>query len=651
MAVSQSLAVTQVSQDITNNKSNIKIVWKSTQTGESHNNNEKTAYYYVSVNGGTETKYSVKYTLPKGSTKTIVNVTIPVSHDDAGECTVKVRTWMATGISAGTVKKSKTLTLDTIPRKSSLSVAAGTLSTAQTLKVTQKSSGFTHTITAACGNNAVTICTKSKELSFSFRPPIDWASVNAKGKTVEVTYTITTYNGSSSIGSNVYKVNCTIPSNLASPTLEVDVTDTTGAFAKYGKYIQGQSILEIVATAAGLYGATITSYKTTVDGGTYTSATAITPVLKGSGTLSLSCVITDSRGYTNTVNLTLTALAYTAPKITALTVKRCDADGTRNDSGDYLWVAFNGEVTPLENNNTVRVTVQHKKTADANYTSKEVTAYNDVYTIINGSYIFEADKKSTYDVTLIIEDSFGYIDRYTTGASESVWRSRLWRGLGIAFGKFAELEGYLDSGWRIFARKGLRFPLILSGADFNDMVETGTYPCGKQSEYKYLNCPNVGEVSFVLEVAEAGPDGEMLQRLTTNDKERPMVYERHYCDEAWGEWICVAGDYVVASGTSGNWTYRKWASGTYECWGRITSTIASAGSLLSGYVCYGSVSFPTVFISTPVVKYSIYGNTGYEFAGKANVGTGSFTWYVLSNAQYTAGNTVVINAHVIGKWK
>ena len=111
-------------------------------------------------------------------------------------------------------------------------------------------------------------------------------------------------------------------------------------------------------------------------------------------------------------------------------------------------------------------------------------------------------------------------------------------------------------------------------------------------------------------------------------------------------------DFVIEQGYYGTgWYYRKWNNGTYECWGTIKSSITSIESLFGGNVCHGSISFPTVFIQAPVVNYTIHGNTGYEFAGKGYIGTGSFIWYALSNASYAVGNTVNVHCHVIGKWK
>ena len=56
MAVYQSLSVTEVagSQNIADNSSKVRIQWTSTQSGESWNGYTKTAYYYVSINGGAE---------------------------------------------------------------------------------------------------------------------------------------------------------------------------------------------------------------------------------------------------------------------------------------------------------------------------------------------------------------------------------------------------------------------------------------------------------------------------------------------------------------------------------------------------------------------------------------------------------------------
>ena len=78
MAVYQSLTLSQISQNIQDNTSQVRILWESTQTGASHNDYSRTAYYDIYINGGQGTQYSVSYTLPQGTTKTIVDTTITV---------------------------------------------------------------------------------------------------------------------------------------------------------------------------------------------------------------------------------------------------------------------------------------------------------------------------------------------------------------------------------------------------------------------------------------------------------------------------------------------------------------------------------------------------------------------------------------------
>lgn len=40
----------------------------------------------------------------------------------------------------------------------------------------------------------------------------------------------------------------------------------------------------------------------------------------------------------------------------------------------------------------------------------------------------------------------------------------------------------------------------------------------------------------------------------------------HTHDKSQISGLVEPSDYVVANGSAGQWTYRKWNSGTYECW-------------------------------------------------------------------------------------
>ena len=159
MAVTQTLSVTEVAGSVntSTNTSKVRILWQSTQTGDSWNGYTRTAKYYISINGEAEREYTVSYTLPQSTTKTILDTTITVTHKGDGTGTVKVRTWMDTSISAGVVEKTQTLTLATIPRASTITSASNTtLGTPCTVKWTPLSANFRYKLNFSLGGYSYT---------------------------------------------------------------------------------------------------------------------------------------------------------------------------------------------------------------------------------------------------------------------------------------------------------------------------------------------------------------------------------------------------------------------------------------------------------------------------------------------------------------
>lgn len=455
--VSQSLTLTQQSQSIEGNYSTVRVLWTSTQDSNSYNNNTRTAYYYVSVNGGTEKEYSVSYTLPKNTTKTILDTTITVYHNDNGTGSVSVRTWMDTRISAGVVEKSASLTLDTIPRKSSLSVPNGTLDTSQNMTVTKKASSFTHTITYKCGSASGTVCTKSSSTSVSWKPPIELASQAPQNESVAVTFTITTYNGSTAIGSDTASATYAIPSNIR-PPVSSSVTDIMGHKDTYGKYVQGQSKLSFVIETYGSYGAWIKSFRVEVDGKAYTTGTTSgnyitveTDVIQGSGTLPVKITVTDSRNRPTIEESSIDVLAYKFPQITALSAYRSDANGTSKASGAYITVKFSTKIYSLNEKNGAWYKVVYKKSGETTEHTITLDTFAGQYVITNGKYTFPAEDYS-YDIVFKAGDRFLTSKQAVTGAAVEKIFSLLKKSgkiVGAALGKIAELENVFDIKYKV----------------------------------------------------------------------------------------------------------------------------------------------------------------------------------------------------------
>lgn len=64
----------------------------------------------------------------------------------------------------------------------------------------------------------------------------------------------------------------------------------------------------------------------------------------------------------------------------------------------------------------------------------------------------------------------------------------------------------------------------------------------------------------------------------------------------------MTSDHVVATGTSGVWRYRRWASGFYECWYARTLQVNIAeawGSVYVAFNAFSQISYPVTFTSAP----------------------------------------------------
>lgn len=431
----------------------------------------------------------------------VASGTKTVTHDSSGAATISIAVKAAVYGSTVNCTGSDTFTLNTIPRKSTLTVANGTLGSLQKITVTRKSTNFVHTITYRCGSASGTIVEKANSTSISFTPPLSLATQNTSGTSVSITYTITTYNGSTSIGSDSCTRTCDIPSGVA-PSCTLTLEDVTGIEGIYGLPVQGLSRIKITANATPAYGSPVVSYLINADGAKYTHSPATTDSLKSYGTLTISAKVTDARGRTRNVSNNLSVLQYTLPKVSRLSVYRCDAAGADNDQGEYVRVEFDASVTPLRSINTARYTLRYKKTADTGYTEIKLTSYSNIYNVSGGKYVFPADGLYSYDVEIVAADSHHSTALWTSvstaytifdvGASGRAWAfGKVSERDGLEVAMDAEFTGHVD----IFARpSGQDGPVLarlyradrslaalLTLADSGDGVKLYLYKAGKQA--------------------------------------------------------------------------------------------------------------------------------------------------------------------------
>ena len=383
MAVSQTLTLTEVagSTNMSANTSKVRILWQSTQSGDSWNGYTRTAKYYISINGEAEREYTVSYTLPKTSTTTILDTTITVSHKGDGSGSVKVRTWMDTSISAGVVEKTQSLTLTTIPRASTITSASNTtLGTPCTVKWTPLSTSFRYKLNFSIGGYSYTTGAIHPNTTASYpytgyTPSIADVAPKITGNPPTGTMTVTLYTYSDSnatvqIGSaSSTTFTVTVPENESTkPSVTMTLSPVT-PYTKFASlYLQGRSKVKATFSGSGKLGADVKSYTMQVDGTNYASPYT-SDTLKKSGSVTIVGTATDSRGFSGTSSQSINVIAYDPPYIAPsegyknVVCERCTSSGVASDTGTYLHIKGTRNYTKINTGgivNTCSVRCRYK---------------------------------------------------------------------------------------------------------------------------------------------------------------------------------------------------------------------------------------------------------------------------------------------------
>ena len=421
-------------QSISNNTSTIS--WTlSTAGGYSSWMTERTVY--VDIDGERVFSKTEAVDRYRG---TIATGTKSISHNSDGTRSFSVSLGAAIYYSSVECTGSQTFTLDTIARASTLSVSDGALGTKTTPTADRKSPSFTHTLTWECGSYSGTLATKSTSTSWDFTPELKLASVAPYGQKVYCTYTLSTYNGSTLIGTDSKSVWFTIPSSVK-PSCTLSLSDSNGYASTYGGYIQGESKLSVTINATQAYGSPISRYSASANGATYSTRTFTTSVLTKVGTNTISATVTDGRERPGSVSSNITVLAYSRPQITNLKVRRCNANGTENDRGGYGKISFHCTITPLSNKNTRACSIKYRQSGATTWTNAPAITLSAYNQDCNPPVIQMSDAHS-YEVQINLTDAFGTTSAVTSISTGYCLYHIPASGKGITFGGIAEGDGF-----------------------------------------------------------------------------------------------------------------------------------------------------------------------------------------------------------------
>ena len=535
------------SQSVANNTSSVTVKVQLVSTGASYTiNSTASKSGSLTING---TKYTFSFTagLSGNQTKTLYTKTVTVAHAANGTKTCSFSATCGINVTLsgtyyGNVTASGTGTFDTIARASSISSVTSSVSVngtnEVTVAITRAASSFTHTVVFSFGTYSKT--TTGVGTSTSYAIPTSWLNAIPSTTSGTAKVTVTTYSGSTKIGSTVSKnFTLTVPSTVVPTIGSVAVSDTTTYQTTYGNMVQSKSKPKFTITASGALGSTITAYKTVFEGKTYTGATPTASVITGSGSVKATITVTDSRGRTASTTKTWTAVAYTAPKIISFQGFRCLADGTENYEGTHVKLAINFSISPIGDKNTKSYTIEYKLQSATTWTaltSGSVYALNT--SIVSASGPFGVD--NSFDIRLTVKDAFATITSTFEIPTAFTLMDFNASGKGIAFGKVSELAEGVEFALptKFSHAETPNSPIYLqSGQDFNDIQEPGFYTIPNTAVSATLaNKPWASTATGGLYVMVEG-DGmgrcQIAHRLAKGEGE---IYERSYYQNGWGPW-------------------------------------------------------------------------------------------------------------------
>lgn len=379
-----------------------------------------------------------------------------ISHNSDGKKTINVSITINVNLTLGgsnvsTVTASGSVDLPVIARASSISSAndiTANGSNKSTVGISAKNSSYSHKVNWSIGSYSHDETVAAGTTSVSYAIPASWLNAIPNAKTGQLKITLSTYSGSTQIGSSATK-NITIYVPDAAeykPAFTVVLSDAAGAYNKVGVYIKGKSKFEVdLSSIAGKYSATIKEIQIVMNGTTYkpavgSSASATSGTVGTVGENKIEITVTDSRGYSTSKTLTATVAAYTNPYFDELAISRYkkDDDGNyvKDDDGGYAKIEYTAVVSSVGSNAFVECIISYKAAVPGSTESSvELTS-------ISGLTYVDVDTELVYNFEILLKDKLSEVKYKKQLSSAGTIMDILKGGKGLCVGGVATKEGF-----------------------------------------------------------------------------------------------------------------------------------------------------------------------------------------------------------------
>lgn len=406
----------------------------------------------VSINGTSET-YTADAISDMSSTswhkKLIKTYTVRVPHNSDGtkSCSLSA-SWRFSGtysgVSIGTITASTTVTLNSIPRASSITTATNkTLGNACSITWTPAASSYTFKLKFSLGSwsyttGTISPATTSAYTYTGYTLPLDVAKQLPSATSGTMTAYLYTYSGSTQIGSTASKTfTVTVPSSVKPSISSVSATlvNSNSVINGWGLAVAGYTKVKVSASASGSYSSTISSF--TISGGYSTTQTGTSlaytgGVISSSGSKTFTVVAKDSRGRSSDSKsaTAITFYAYSKPTVSSFTVARSSSNAKQ------VVVKANWTFSSVNSKNAATGILYYKKSSNTSWTKYGAITNNTSTTLTT-----EFEETSSYNFKVVVTDSL------SNSAQEEGFISTIevtldFRagGKGMGIGKIAESD-------------------------------------------------------------------------------------------------------------------------------------------------------------------------------------------------------------------
>ena len=420
---------------------------------------------------------------------------------------------------------------------------------------------FTHTLVIKDGSTTVLTITgltcstgtNNKTITLTSAQRTTILNYMSSKKSFTGTFYLTTYSGSTQIGSTVSKTaTVQTTSGTSAPTFsgfthkDSDDNGTVDITGSNQLYIKNYSTLEItIGTVAAKNGASISSYKVTVGSTskTFTTTTTIDyGVIGVSGTVTLKVEAIDSRGYSTAVSKNITVIDYSDISIDHYSIRR------KNEVEATVQLSFSGKMSPITVNNVVKNTLVSGKFRYAqnggsysgwcNMTVSFTSSTFEFATLelSNSSGVIEFNPNYAYSIQIRVTDRL-HTDTITLvlnkGTPLVALRSKK-VGVNTPDPQDAldvREGGILMNGYRIMG-----FVSVLGNTeDLNDYKQNGIFTQAANANASTDRHYPIARAGY-LEVI-TNPSGYVLHRYTTYDC--TAIYLRYFYSNSWSSWKTI----------------------------------------------------------------------------------------------------------------